>query len=41
MGSEAAALLVSMLASDDGHNGPVSMRLAPTLSVRGSSGPPP
>jgi LacI family transcriptional regulator len=39
MGSEAAALLISMLSSTNGHDGSVSMRLAPTLSVRGSSGP--
>ncbi len=40
MGSEAAALLMSMLSSSNGQERPVSMRLAPTLSVRGSSGPP-
>ncbi|MDH3250808.1 MAG: LacI family transcriptional regulator [Acidimicrobiia bacterium] len=39
MGSEAAALLLSILSSDNGQDRPVSMRLAPTLSVRGSSGP--
>lgn len=39
MGSEAANLLLSMLGSGAGTTSPVSMRLAPTLSVRGSSGP--
>jgi LacI family transcriptional regulator len=40
MGSEAAGLLISMLSSSNETNGPVSLRLTPTLSVRGSSGPP-
>ncbi len=39
MGSEAAGLLISMLSSDNGSGSPVSLRLTPTLSVRGSSGP--
>lgn len=39
MGSEAAAHLLSVLSSSNGQDRPVSMRLAPTLSVRGSSGP--
>ncbi len=40
MGSEAANLLISMLSAHNGHDGPISMRLAPSLTVRGSSGPP-
>ncbi len=39
MGTEAAGLLMAMLSSGSGQDGPISMRLAPTLSVRGSSGP--
>ncbi len=39
MGSEAAGLLISMLSSDNGSGSPVSLRLTPTLSIRGSSGP--
>lgn len=39
MGSEAAGLILAMLSSNNGHDGPVSMRLAPSLSIRGSSGP--
>ena len=37
MGSEAAALLISMLSNSSAADEPISMRLAPTLSVRGSS----
>lgn len=38
MGSEAADLLLSLL-SNNGSGEPTSRRLAPTLSIRGSSGP--
>ena len=37
MGSEAAAMLLSMVNSDGEHAKPVSMRLVPTLSSRGST----